>query len=109
MKDKREGNTYSSRMAGPMSMDATPLTTDSTNSNKKKRGEKAAGREPDTKSFFCSACQSYGHRRRTSLQCKKNPKSKYFSTGEEGTYFVYLLYSEKWFLCNHKTKRARQY
>jgi hypothetical protein len=134
-KDKKNGHTYRSNMAGPaeesgeteQTMSTPPIvdTTNVDNATKKKivfcqtckkyghmrrtskycmAGPSEVSRETDQtmttppivdttnvnnatkkKIVFCNACKKYGHMRRTSMDCSKNPKSKYYLTGDIGT------------------------
>ena len=70
--DKQNGNTYQSRMMSPGQ--ATPLSSE-------KEGlsdgpvVNGGGLENEINGPFCKACKNYGHQRRSSRLCPKNPKS----------------------------------
>jgi hypothetical protein len=70
--DKRQGNTYRSKMMCPkvgLNEDGSIPTVAQAKGTTDKNGARK----------FCKACQNYGlHQRRTSLLCPKNPKSVHY-------------------------------
>jgi hypothetical protein len=75
--DKQMGDTYRSRMAGPVISPPTCASKVDDGTEPEVVGGVVGVTRP-----FCKACQSYGHKRRTSKLCPKNSKSKYYN----GTY-----------------------
>jgi hypothetical protein len=67
IEDKANGHTYQSRMAAPTveGIEVSP-----------NRGAE------ESSTPFCRACGNYGHQRRTSKKCTKNPSNKHY----QGTY-----------------------
>jgi hypothetical protein len=68
--DKMKGNTYKSRMTAPTAASKDDDSNEETDQN--------GGVAGDITKVFCNACQNYGHQRRTSKLCHKNPKNKYY-------------------------------
>jgi hypothetical protein len=100
--DKLKGHTYSSKIAGPTGADGVATVQAGTSNDEKKKNDPI-----EKKRAFCKSCQNYGHSRRTSLQCRMNPKYKYDDTVNDGTYNVYCLATSRLSLSIH-VRRAYQ-
>jgi hypothetical protein len=74
--DKLAGTTYESGIAGPAGNDSKPTIAQAAKTNNKSTS-------------FCNACKNYGHSRKSSFKCTKNPKNPYYVTPVLGTYSLY--------------------
>ncbi len=82
--DKKKGNTYRSQIAGTEPKEKK--------SKKRKRGgEKGDATGKDGKVLYCKTCKNYGHQRRSSTKCRKNPASEYYE-GEPVLCFYVSLF-----------------
>jgi hypothetical protein len=94
--DKQTGNTYRSGIA------ATSQTTKS--SSEKQSSSKGpvvdgGGFEDENNQPFCKACKNYGHQRRSSRLCLKNPKSNHYE-GKTVRFYVLVTRLRNCRLCN---------
>jgi hypothetical protein len=86
VEDKQQGHTYRSNMAAPSAPHAKKDAPSSSQPDgNKTMGDGAAKK----KRVFCNACQNYGHMRRTSKLCTKNPKFVCKPTVDTGMYNDY--------------------
>jgi hypothetical protein len=82
--DKKKGNTYRSRIAGTE-------PTEKKSKKRKRGGEKGDATGKDGKVLYCKTCKNYGHQRRSSTKCRKNPASEYYE-GEPVLCFYVSLF-----------------
>jgi hypothetical protein len=94
--DKQNGNTYRSGMMAPDQ--ATPLSSEKECSND---GPVVTGGvlENENDRPFSKACQNYGHQRRSSRLCPKNPKSNH-SEGKTLGFYIIVTRMRNCRLCN---------
>jgi hypothetical protein len=69
IEDKANGHTYRLRMAAP-TVEGIEVSPN--------------GGAEESSTPFCKACGNYGHQRRTSKKCTKNPSNKHY----QGTSYV---------------------
>lgn len=82
--DKKKGNTYRSKIAGTE-------PTEKKSKKRKRGGEKGDATGKDGKVLYCKTCKNYGHQRRSSTKCRKNPASEYYE-GEPVLCFYVSLF-----------------
>ncbi len=96
--DKQTGNTYRSGIA---------VTSQTTKSSSEKQSSSqggpvvdgAGGFEDENNRPFCKACKNYGHQRRSSRLCPKNPKGNHYE-GKTMRFYVLVTRLRNCRLCN---------
>jgi hypothetical protein len=94
--DKQSGDTYRSGIA---------VTSQTTKSSSEKQSSSkgpvvdGGGFEDENNRPFCKACKNYGHQRRSSRLCPKNPKSNHYE-GKTLRFYILVTRLRNCRLCN---------
>ncbi len=101
--DKQNGNTYRSGMMAPGQ--ATPSSSEKEGSSDGPVVDGGVMVNENSRAF-CKACGNYGHQRRSSRWCTKNPKSIHYE-GKTVGFFVIVTGMRNCRLCNRIERACR--